>query len=61
MELSAQEDVAPMLDGTAAQMACTVLPLLLTAPLLPKKNNLPRWLPTSNVMELSAQEDAVHM
>merc|ERR1711955_147773 len=29
-EQSVQEDVAHMLDGTAAQMVCTVLPLLLT-------------------------------
>ena len=61
MVLSAQEDAAHMLDGTAAQMACTALPLLLTAHLLPKKNSLPKWLPTSSVMELNAQEDAVHM
>merc|ERR1719308_504279 len=61
MELSAQEDAVHMLDGTAAQMACTVLLLLLTVHLLPRRLLLPRWLPTSNVMELSAQEDAVHM
>merc|ERR1719367_731031 len=42
-------------------MACTVLLLLLTAHLLPRRFLLPRWLPQSNVMELSAQEDAVHM
>ena len=50
-----------MLDGTAAQMACTVLPLLLIAHLLPRRQLLKRWLPTSSVMELSAQEDAAHM
>merc|ERR1719244_708972 len=61
MELSAQEDAAHMLDGTAAQMACTVLPQQLTVHLSPRRPLLPRWLLTSNVMELSAQEDAVHM
>merc|ERR1711914_21539 len=61
MVLSAQEDAAHMLDGTAAQMACTALPLLLTAHLLPRRQPLPRWLPTSSVMALSAQEDAAHM
>merc|ERR1712189_70582 len=61
MELSAQEDAAHMLDGTAAQMACTVLPLLLIAHLLPRRQLLKRWLPTSSVMVLSAQEDAAHM
>merc|ERR1712131_341040 len=30
-------------------------------PFLPKKNSLPKWLPTSSVMELNVQEDAVHM
>merc|ERR1711872_765799 len=57
---SAQEDAALMLDGTAAQMVCTALPLLLTAHLLPRRQPL-QWLPTSNVMVLSAQEDAAHM
>merc|ERR1712029_777847 len=67
MVLSAQEDAAHMLDGTAALMVCTVLLLLLTAHLLPRRQPLPRrlllkrWLPTSSVMELSAQEDAAHM
>merc|ERR1711983_373140 len=61
MELSALEDVVHMLDGTAAQMVCTVLPQLLTVHLLPRRLLLPRWLPTSNVMELSALEDVVHM
>merc|ERR1712098_858479 len=61
MVLSAQEDAALMLDGTAAQMVCTALPLLLTAHLLPRRQLLKRWLPTSSAMELSAQEDAVHM
>merc|ERR1712130_988971 len=54
-------DAAHMLVGTAAQMACIVLPQLLTVHLLPRRLLLLRWLPTSNVMELSAQEDAVHM
>merc|ERR1712029_332858 len=61
MVLSAQEDAAHMLDGTAALMVCTVLLLLLTAHLLPRRQPLPRWLPISSVMELSAQEDAAHM
>merc|ERR1712154_750866 len=43
------------------QMACTALPLLLTAHLLPRRQPLPRWLPTSSVMVLSAQEDAALM
>merc|ERR1712136_560419 len=59
--LSAQEDAAHMLDGTAALMVCTVLLLLLTAHLLPRRQPLPRWLPQSSVVELSAQEDAAHM
>merc|ERR1719383_905629 len=42
-------------------MVCTVLLLLLTAHLLPRRQPLPRWLPQSSVMELSAQEDAAHM
>merc|ERR1711972_180973 len=50
-----------MLDGTAALMVCTVLLLLLTAHLLPRRQPLPRWLPISSVMELSAQEDAAQM
>merc|ERR1719348_2598215 len=54
-------DAAHMLDGTAAQMVCTVLPQLLTVHLLPRRPLLPRWRPTSNVMELSALEDVVHM
>merc|ERR1719422_2298800 len=45
----------------AAQMVCTVLLLLLTVHLLPRRQPLPRWLPTSNVMVLNAQEDAAHM
>merc|ERR1712126_785450 len=60
MELNAQEAAAHMLDGTAALMACTVLPQLLTAHLLPRRLLLPRWLPTSSVMELNAQEAAAH-
>merc|ERR1712227_119646 len=55
------EDVAHMLDGTAALMVCTVLPLLLTAHLLTRRLLLPRWLPTNSVMELNAQEVAAHM
>merc|ERR1719323_456895 len=42
-------------------MACTVLPQLLTAHLLPRRLYSPRWLPTSSVMELNAQEDVAHM
>merc|ERR1719347_278196 len=42
-------------------MACTVLPLLLIAHLLPRRPLLPRWLPTNSVMELNAQEAAAHM
>merc|ERR1712197_317176 len=61
MVLNAQEDAVHMLDGTAAQMVCTVLPLLLTAHLLPRRQPLPRWLPTSSVMVLNAQEVAAHM
>merc|ERR1712029_1232090 len=41
--------------------ACTVLPQLLTAHLLPRRPWSPRWLPTSNVMELNALEAAAHM
>ena len=61
MELNAQEDVAHMLDGTAALMACTVLPQLLTAHLLPRGPLSPRWLPTSSAMELNAHLDAAHL
>merc|ERR1711912_2579 len=61
MVLNAQEDAVHMLDGTAAQMVCTVLPLLLTAHLLQRRFLLLRWLPQSSVMVLSAQEDAAHM
>merc|ERR1719348_2391349 len=50
-----------MKDGIAAQMLCTVLPLQLTVHLLPKRHLFPRWLPTNNVKELTAQVDAVHM
>merc|ERR1719422_733336 len=35
-------------------MACTVLPLLLIAHLLPRRPLLPRWLPTNSVMKLRA-------
>ena len=54
MGLSVLEDVAPMLDGIVALMACTALPQLLTAHLLPRRPFWPRWLPTSSVMELNA-------
>merc|ERR1711915_387796 len=54
-------DAVHMKDGIAAQMVCTVLPLLLTVHLLPKRHLFPRWLTTSNVKELTAQVDAVHM
>merc|ERR1712154_41504 len=50
-----------MLAGTAALMACTVLPLLLTAHLLPRRPSLPRWLPLSSAMELNALEAAAPM
>merc|ERR1711904_485426 len=60
MEPSALEAAAPMLDGTAALMACTALPLLLTAHLLPRRPRLPRWPLTSSVMEPSALEAAAH-
>merc|ERR1712018_1126463 len=43
-----------------ALMACTALQLLLTAHLLPRRPRLPRWLPTSSVMEPSALEAAAH-
>merc|ERR1711934_845937 len=48
------EAAAPMLVGTAALMACTVLKQLLTAHLLPRRLSLQRWLPLSSVMVLSA-------
>merc|ERR1711973_372436 len=59
MEQNAQEDAAPIRIGTAVQMVCIVLPLLLTAHLLQRNKHLPRWVLISNVkMELNAQEDA---
>merc|ERR1719341_528239 len=61
MEPLALEAAAPMLAGTAALMACTVLPLLLTAHLLPRRLSLQRWLPLSSVMVLSALLDAAPM
>merc|ERR1712203_307521 len=61
MERSALEAAAPMLAGTAALMVCTVLPLLLTAHLLPRRPSLPRWLPLSSAMELNALEAAAPM
>merc|ERR1711920_1080096 len=61
MELSAPEAAAPMLDGTAALMACTALPPLLTAHLLPRRPKLPRWPLTSSVMEPNAPEAAAPM
>merc|ERR1711971_667722 len=54
MEPPALEAVAPMLAGTAAPMACTVLPQLLTAHLWQRRLILSRWLPLSSVMVLSA-------
>merc|ERR1711885_105772 len=54
MELPALEATAPMLAGTAALMACTVLPLLLTAHLCQRRLILSKWLPLSSVMVLSA-------
>merc|ERR1719348_2200617 len=56
-ELNAQLDAAQKSTGTAAQTTCTVLPLLLTALLLPRRKSLSRWLPRSNVKELNAQLD----
>merc|ERR1711862_532959 len=53
--------VAPMLAGTAALMACTVLPPLLTAHLLPRRPSSQRWLPLSSVMVLPALEAAALM
>merc|ERR1712083_326936 len=61
MELSAQVAAALMLAGTAALMACTVLPLLLTAHLLQRRPSLPRWLPLSSVMEQRALGTAALM
>merc|ERR1719378_684587 len=46
----------PYVGWYCSLMVCTVLLLLLTAHLLPRRQPLPRWLPTSSVMELSAQE-----
>merc|ERR1711868_182180 len=50
-----------MLAGTAAPMACTVLPLLLTAHSWQRRPSSQRWLPLSSVMELPAPEVAVPM
>ena len=61
MELLALEAAAPMLAGTAALMACTALPPLLTAHLLPRRPSSQRWLPPSSVMELHALEAAAPM
>ena len=52
--LSVLEDVAPMSDGIVAQMACTVLPQLLTVHMFQRRLLSPRWLLTSSVMELNA-------
>merc|ERR1711976_982832 len=41
-----QEDAAHMLDGTAAQMVCTVLPLLLTAHLLQRRFSIAKMAAT---------------
>ena len=60
-EHHALEDVAQMLAGTAALMACTVLLPLLTAHLLPRRPSSQRWLPLSSVMELHALEAAAPM
>ena len=54
MELNALEDVAHMWAGTAALMACTVLPQLLTVHMFQRRLLSPRWLLTSSVMELNA-------
>merc|ERR1712207_130059 len=61
IEPSALEAAAPMLDGTAALMACTALPPPLTAHLLPRRPRLPRWPLISSVMEPSAPEAAAPM
>merc|ERR1712095_65750 len=61
MELSALLAAAPMLDGTAALMACTVLPLPLTAHLLARSLSSQRWLPPSSVMAPLALEAAAPM
>merc|ERR1711936_864222 len=53
--------VAPMLAGTAALMACTALPPLLIAHLLPRRPSSLRWLPPSSVMEPPALEAAAPM
>merc|ERR1711972_1187098 len=59
MEQNAHEDAAPIKIGTAVQMVCTVLLLLLTAHLLQRNKHLPRWALTNNVIvDLYAQEDA---
>merc|ERR1711982_243156 len=57
----ALEAAALMLAGIAALMACTVLPLLLTAHLLPRRPSSQRWLPPSSVMEPLALEAAAPM
>merc|ERR1711911_410419 len=57
----ALEAAAPMLAGTAALMACTVLPPPLTVHLLPRRPSSQRWLPQSSVMELLALEAAAQM
>merc|ERR1719350_1789610 len=61
MEPLAQEVAAPMLAGTVAPMACTVLPPPLTAHSLPRRPSSLRWLPLSSVMEPLAQEVAAPM
>merc|ERR1711923_682417 len=60
-ELLALEAAAPMLAGTAALMACTVLPPPLTAHLWPRRPSSQRWLPPSSVMEHLALEDVAQM
>merc|ERR1719276_797048 len=61
MEPLALEAAAPMLAGTAALMACTVLPPLLTVHLLPRRPSFQRCLPLSSVMEPLAPEAAAPM
>ena len=48
--LMALEAAAPWFNGNAAQMACTVLPLLMTVQLTQRRPSLHSWLPLSSVM-----------
>merc|ERR1711879_600006 len=63
MRLHAQLDAAPMPTGTAALTTSTVLPLLLTVPLLPRRRSSWRWQPRNSVdpMRLHAQLDVAPM